>query len=140
MRGAVRALVLTRLSPIVRCALQDKWSAAYSVSTILVSLHSLLGGAHLSCHAPPDLTCRRHRVMFVPAVAEPNNESPLNGYAAQLWDKQEGVLQLALCRAPAGCVTWLRWFSYTEYRRVLHHKYAEAQAAATTTASLESKK
>ncbi|KAI9351106.1 ubiquitin-conjugating enzyme/RWD-like protein [Zopfochytrium polystomum] len=39
--------------------LKDKWSAVYNVSTILLSLQSLLG--------------------------EPNNDSPLNGHAAQLW-------------------------------------------------------
>ncbi|KAI0085430.1 ubiquitin-conjugating enzyme/RWD-like protein [Irpex rosettiformis] len=41
--------------------LQDKWSAVYSVQTILLSLQSLLG--------------------------EPNNASPLNTAASQLWDK-----------------------------------------------------
>ncbi|KAF7311664.1 Ubiquitin-conjugating enzyme E2-20 kDa [Mycena kentingensis (nom. inval.)] len=40
--------------------LQDKWSAIYSVHTILLSLQSLLG--------------------------EPNNSSPLNPDAAGLWD------------------------------------------------------
>ncbi|KAI0781218.1 ubiquitin-conjugating enzyme E2 [Trametes elegans] len=40
--------------------LQDKWSAVYSVQTILLSLQSLLG--------------------------EPNNASPLNADAAALWD------------------------------------------------------
>ncbi|KAJ6500403.1 ubiquitin-conjugating enzyme/RWD-like protein [Mycena sanguinolenta] len=40
--------------------LQDKWSAVYSVQTILLSLQSLLG--------------------------EPNNASPLNTDAAALWD------------------------------------------------------
>ncbi|KIM87641.1 hypothetical protein PILCRDRAFT_815217 [Piloderma croceum F 1598] len=40
--------------------LQDKWSAVYSVHTILLSLQSLLG--------------------------EPNNASPLNSDAAALWD------------------------------------------------------
>ncbi|KDQ60578.1 hypothetical protein JAAARDRAFT_31545 [Jaapia argillacea MUCL 33604] len=40
--------------------LQDKWSAVYSVQTILLSLQSLLG--------------------------EPNNASPLNTEAAGLWD------------------------------------------------------
>ncbi|KIY43709.1 hypothetical protein FISHEDRAFT_53658 [Fistulina hepatica ATCC 64428] len=43
--------------------LQDKWSAVYSVQTILLSLQSLLG--------------------------EPNNASPLNPDAARLWDKPE---------------------------------------------------
>ncbi|TDL27225.1 ubiquitin-conjugating enzyme E2 [Rickenella mellea] len=40
--------------------LQDKWSAVYSVHTVLLSLQSLLG--------------------------EPNNASPLNTDAANLWD------------------------------------------------------
>lgn len=39
--------------------LKEKWSALYDVRTILLSIQSLL--------------------------AEPNNESPLNGLAAQLW-------------------------------------------------------
>ncbi|KAF8894437.1 ubiquitin-conjugating enzyme/RWD-like protein [Infundibulicybe gibba] len=43
--------------------LQDKWSAVYSVQTILLSLQSLLG--------------------------EPNNASPLNPEAAGLWDRPE---------------------------------------------------
>ncbi|KAF7359409.1 Ubiquitin-conjugating enzyme E2 [Mycena sanguinolenta] len=41
-------------------AIKDKWSAVYSVQTILLSLQSLLG--------------------------EPNNASPLNTDAAALWD------------------------------------------------------
>ncbi|KFH46408.1 Ubiquitin-conjugating enzyme E2-20 kDa-like protein [Hapsidospora chrysogenum ATCC 11550] len=40
--------------------LKDKWTAAYNIQTILLSLQSLLG--------------------------EPNNSSPLNGEAAELWD------------------------------------------------------
>lgn len=40
--------------------LKDKWSAVYNVQTVLLSLQSLLG--------------------------EPNNASPLNNEAAQLWD------------------------------------------------------
>ncbi|KAF5358525.1 hypothetical protein D9756_001752 [Leucocoprinus leucothites] len=44
-------------------SLQDKWSAVYSVQTILLSLQSLLG--------------------------EPNNASPLNPEAASLWDNPE---------------------------------------------------
>ncbi|EPX70924.1 ubiquitin conjugating enzyme E2-C [Schizosaccharomyces octosporus yFS286] len=41
--------------------LKDKWSAVYNVQTILLSLQSLLG--------------------------EPNNASPLNAQAAELWGK-----------------------------------------------------
>jgi ubiquitin-conjugating enzyme E2 C len=44
--------------------LKEKWSAAYSVRTVLLSIQSLLG--------------------------EPNNDSPLNTYAAKLWEDQEG--------------------------------------------------
>ncbi|CAE6468624.1 unnamed protein product [Rhizoctonia solani] len=43
--------------------LKDKWSAIYSVHTILLSLQSLLG--------------------------EPNNDSPLNLEAAELWNNQK---------------------------------------------------
>ncbi|XP_071707351.1 ubiquitin-conjugating enzyme E2 20 [Rutidosis leptorrhynchoides] len=43
--------------------LQDKWSSAYDVRTILISIQSLLG--------------------------EPNTSSPLNTQAAALWDNQE---------------------------------------------------
>ncbi|KAF7029286.1 hypothetical protein CFC21_041080 [Triticum aestivum] len=46
--------------------LQDKWSSAYDVRTILLSIQSLLG--------------------------EPNNDSPLNTQAAALWANQEGKL------------------------------------------------
>jgi len=41
--------------------LKDKWSAVYNVQSILLSLQSLLG--------------------------EPNTKSPLNGQAAELWNK-----------------------------------------------------
>ncbi|XXG50504.1 hypothetical protein AAC387_Pa02g4503 [Persea americana] len=43
--------------------LQDKWSSAYDVRTVLLSIQSLLG--------------------------EPNNDSPLNTQAAALWSNQE---------------------------------------------------
>ncbi|KAL3318007.1 hypothetical protein Ciccas_003327 [Cichlidogyrus casuarinus] len=43
--------------------LKEKWSALYTVKSILMSLRSLL--------------------------AEPNNESPLNGKAARLWGDEE---------------------------------------------------
>merc|ERR1712224_553165 len=59
--------------------LKDKWSAAFSVRTVLMSLQSLLG--------------------------DPNNDSPLNTYAAQLWDNTE------------------------EYKTTLHKKYSEASEA-----------
>lgn len=47
--------------------LKDKWTAAYNIQTVLLSLQSLLG--------------------------EPNNASPLNGEAAELWDKDPAEFQ-----------------------------------------------
>ncbi|KAI9744491.1 MAG: Ubiquitin-conjugating enzyme E2 11 [Claussenomyces sp. TS43310] len=47
--------------------LKDKWTAAYNIQTVLLSLQSLLG--------------------------EPNNASPLNGEAADLWDKDPAGFQ-----------------------------------------------
>ncbi|XVE59955.1 hypothetical protein DITRI_Ditri05aG0088000 [Diplodiscus trichospermus] len=50
--------------------LQDKWSSAYDVRTILLSIQSLLG--------------------------EPNISSPLNTQAAQLWSNQEDFYPMKL--------------------------------------------
>uniref|UniRef100_A0A8C4ZQ73 Ubiquitin-conjugating enzyme E2 C n=1 Tax=Gadus morhua TaxID=8049 RepID=A0A8C4ZQ73_GADMO len=47
--------------------LKDKWSALYDVRSILLSIQSLLG--------------------------EPNNDSPLNVAAAELWDNQEARIR-----------------------------------------------
>ncbi|XP_077993755.1 ubiquitin-conjugating enzyme E2 C-like [Glandiceps talaboti] len=55
--------------------LKEKWSALYDVQTILLSIQSLL--------------------------AEPNNESPLNVNAAELWENQ------------------------TTYKKYLHERYAK---------------
>jgi len=53
--------------------LKEKWSAIYNVQSVLLSLQSLLG--------------------------EPNNASPLNGQAAELWDKDpEEYKRLVLAR------------------------------------------
>ena len=62
--------------------LKDKWSAAFSVRTVLMSLQTLLG--------------------------DPNNDSPLNSYAAQLWESAE------------------------EYKVTLHKKYSEASEVTPT--------
>jgi ubiquitin-protein ligase len=56
--------------------LQDKWSAAYSVRTILLSLQSLLQDANVA--------------------------SPLNAYAAQLWASPEEYRALLLAKKAAG--------------------------------------
>lgn len=57
--------------------LKEKWSAIYNVQTILLSIQSLLG--------------------------EPNNDSPLNNQAAQLWSDQVQYKQLLLARC-ASCL------------------------------------
>lgn len=62
--------------------LKDKWSATYTVPTLLLSIQGLLD--------------------------TPNNDSPLNSQAAQLWDQRE------------------------EYIRVVRKKYEAAQTAAAT--------
>ncbi|XP_076449817.1 ubiquitin-conjugating enzyme E2 C-like [Babylonia areolata] len=48
--------------------LKEKWSALYDVRTVLLSIQSLL--------------------------AEPNNDSPLNSHAAELWVNQEAYKKL----------------------------------------------
>eukprot|EP00003_Mantamonas_plastica_P000719 TRINITY_DN10559_c0_g2_i4.p1 TRINITY_DN10559_c0_g2~~TRINITY_DN10559_c0_g2_i4.p1 ORF type:complete len:145 (+),score=54.09 TRINITY_DN10559_c0_g2_i4:490-924(+) len=48
--------------------LKDKWSAVYNVSTLLMSIQTLLG--------------------------DPNNDSPLNTYAASLWANQSEYCQV----------------------------------------------
>jgi ubiquitin-conjugating enzyme E2 C len=62
--------------------LKDKWSATYTVSTLLLSIQGLLD--------------------------TPNNDSPLNSQAAQLWDKRD------------------------EYMLMVRKKYQAARATATT--------
>lgn len=73
--------------------LKEKWSPALSVSTVLVSLQSLLGGAS---SRPSPLCSELHlgeRVLIEldDWDAEPNNKSPLNVEAADLWDDAEAV-------------------------------------------------
>mmetsp|Transcript_9027 Transcript_9027/g.18242 ORF Transcript_9027/g.18242 Transcript_9027/m.18242 type:complete len:140 (+) Transcript_9027:18-437(+) len=65
--------------------LKDKWSATYTVKTILLSLQTLLD--------------------------DPNNDSPLNNQAANLWDNQE------------------------EYRRMVRKRYEEGRASASNLSS-----
>ncbi|CAM9796413.1 unnamed protein product [Phaeothamnion confervicola] len=55
--------------------LKDKWSAAYSVSTVLLSLRSLL--------------------------ADPNNDSPLNTQAAEMWENPVEFRKMVLKKAAA---------------------------------------
>lgn len=50
--------------------LKEKWSALYDIRTILLSIQSLLG--------------------------EPNNDSPMNVEAAELWGSQTGIFSKVL--------------------------------------------
>lgn len=75
--------------------LKEKWSPALSVSTILVSLQSLLGGEHsfllsfwFSSIPPRPYSFSR---IVLTLCIEPNNASPLNVEAAELWDDAEAV-------------------------------------------------
>ena len=54
---------------------QEKWSALLDVRTILLSIQSLL--------------------------AEPNNDSPLNSEAAELWENQAGEFYKTSSSSPA---------------------------------------
>ena len=63
-------ICLDILKVLVIPQLKDKWSAVYSVQTLLLSIQSLL--------------------------EEPNNESPLNGEAAKLWSNQAGKIKAPL--------------------------------------------
>ncbi|RKO87196.1 ubiquitin-conjugating enzyme X [Blyttiomyces helicus] len=57
--------------------LKEKWSPVYNVQSVLISLQSLLG--------------------------EPNNDSPLNSEAAELWSKPEEFrLSVVKCHPGAG--------------------------------------
>ena len=55
-----------------------------SVSTLLISIQSLLGGM-----SPPSTLITL--LMRCAAYVEPNNRSPLNVEAADLWDNVEAV-------------------------------------------------
>ncbi|KAL2329195.1 hypothetical protein Fmac_022622 [Flemingia macrophylla] len=71
--------------------LQDKWSSAYDVRTILLSIQSLLGGNNLkilfmNSVLPCFVFCSHF--LFLHDL-EPNISSPLNPQAAQLWSNQE---------------------------------------------------
>ena len=84
---------------------QDKWSSAYDVRTILLSIQSLLGGMRFSLcillnlfkHVQPVVSvfdvlhCTSHEFNLEIVDSEPNNDSPLNSYAAALWADQEGA-------------------------------------------------
>lgn len=95
--------------------MQDKWSAVYNVQTILLSLQSLLG--------------------------EPNNDSPLNAQAAQLWEKPEGSRLFLFMQWIYWCVAgwilletvcfaeWTIIHVFVEYKKQLLRRYKEAADA-----------
>lgn len=77
--------------PVVTTSLtvfQEEWSALYDVRTILLSLQSLLGGKQRASCAIYPLTSL--------LITEPNNSSPLNVEAAELWSDQTGRAHISL--------------------------------------------
>lgn len=73
------------------------WSSAYDCRTILLSVQSLFGGKSFKI-----LLMQKYFIFLEilildssSLITEPNNESPLNSYAATLWSNQEGVLILS---------------------------------------------
>ena len=79
------AVIRTVRQVILIVSIQDKWSAVYSVQTILLSLQSLLGGTIVWLNIVPS-----HAAW----CAEPNNASPLNPDAANLWSAPDGEYML----------------------------------------------
>ncbi|CAL9062606.1 unnamed protein product [Musa banksii] len=77
--------------------LQEMWSSAYDCRTILLSIQSLLG--------------------------EPNNESPLNCYAATLWSNQEGLYVFSILDS---LLLFLSVFSALHY--IQHKQTCEGNA------------
>ena len=67
---------------------QEKWSALYDVRTILLSIQSLLAGIAV-CWLCVVKKCV-FNVIYVFMISEPNNESPLNAEASQMWEHQDG--------------------------------------------------
>lgn len=79
--------------------LQDKWTSAYDCKTVLLSVQSLLGGLALFTLWPvllklssPAWCMQLMFAFYCFCLPDPNNESPLNNYAASLWSNQEGIL------------------------------------------------
>jgi ubiquitin-conjugating enzyme E2 C len=73
--------------------LKDKWSAVYNIGTVLLSLQSLLG-------EPNKYVYRFRKGEMMGCVANKcGSSSPLNGQAAELWDKDpEEYKRLVLAR------------------------------------------
>ena len=79
--------------------LKDKWSAAYSVQTILVSLQSLLGGT-----SPCKSLLFFDKTLTQILLAEPNVDSPLNNQAADMWENQAEYKRVLLEKYKKGTV------------------------------------
>lgn len=95
---ALRARPLTRAHCASADILKEKWSPALSVSTILVSLQSLLGGKS-EWSLDPALRDCSDRKLSLRLLIEPNNASPLNVEASELWDDVEAVSLRARLRS-----------------------------------------
>ncbi|RWW19521.1 hypothetical protein GW17_00016416 [Ensete ventricosum] len=111
--------------------LQDKWSSAYDVRTILLSIQSLLGGnKHELCYIEELLYYFANDIIL---ISEPNNESPLNTQAAALWVNQEGEENVMSPLLPFDIKKWfLIYFSKNsslsgaEFRKMVEKLYKPA--------------
>ncbi|KAL0634890.1 Ubiquitin-conjugating enzyme E2 11 [Maublancomyces gigas] len=68
--------------------LKDKWSAVYNVQSILLSLQSLLGEPNkFVLTTPSKFRLVNYSPYKVIQANKSHSKSPLNGQAAELWDK-----------------------------------------------------
>ncbi len=65
--------------------LKDKWTAAYNIQTVLLSLQSLLGEPNKYVFGRSPLP--KHQLTLY------SSSSPLNGEAAELWDKDPALFK-----------------------------------------------
>lgn len=73
--------------------LKEKWSALYDVRSILLSIQSLLGGKVSNTLSTSKFVLILLVALMAPSLLpfnkEPNNDSPMNSAAAELWENQE---------------------------------------------------
>ena len=87
--------------------LKEKWSAAYSVRTILLSIQAWTASSQqLIQYCLPHVQrtyANLCMTLVLPAqslLGEPNNESPLNVHAAQLWSNQKAFRSMVTAQSP----------------------------------------
>lgn len=72
---------------------QEKWSAVYTAEKVLVSIQALLAGkTNPPFHNLPSRTATDPP--SDPALLDPNNDSPLNPAAANMWHNQSETAKM----------------------------------------------